>query len=96
MKSNLTSRHDYTVLPAQHRQRNKGAPRTPVYAPKELADYFGLTKSRFQKLLAKRSGPKPALVVRNRKDTADLTYYNRLEVASWLASIGEWSPEHDS
>lgn len=92
---NLTSRHDYTAMPANHRPRNQGAPRTPVYAPAELADYFNMTKGRFQKLLSTRSGPKPALVVRNRKDTADLTYYNRLEVASWLSSIGAWSPEHE-
>lgn len=95
MKSSLTSRHYYTVLPAHPRPRNQGAPRAPVYAPKELADYFGLTKGRFERLLATRSGPKPALVVRNSNGTADLTFYNRLEVASWLASIGEWSPEHD-
>lgn len=92
---NLTSRHDYTALPAHHRPRNprprnQGAPRVPVYSPKELATYFGMTKSRFQRLLSTRSGPKPALVVRNSKDTADLTYYNRLEVAAWLASIGAW------
>lgn len=87
----LTSRHDYTALPAHHRPKNQGAPRTPVYAPAELAAYFNMTKSKFQKLLSTRSGPKPALVVRNRKDTADLTYYNRLEVAAWLSSIGELS-----
>lgn len=92
----LTSRHDYTALPAHHRPRNQGAPRVPVYAPAELATYFGLTKGRFQRLLSTRSGPKPALVTRNRKDTADLTYYNRSEVASWLASIGEYSPDQES
>jgi hypothetical protein len=91
----ITSRHDYTdagfcALPAYHRPKNKGAPRTPVYSPAELADYFNLTKRKFQRLLDKRSGPKPSLVVRNRSNTADLTYYNRLEVAAWLARIGAW------